>query len=400
MQRGADLKGNRNIVRLCARVLAVCGAIAAAIPAAFAHGAASGNTEGAFTPLIFVPAVIALAMFLVLTHGRKGWTVLVIGGAGYVGSALVPALLERRHRVTVLDLYPHGEGALDAVRSYPDLSEVKGDFRDPAALKDALEGCDAVIHLAPVSAEAGPGFDSGLLKPAVVEAFRALVRAAREAGVRRFVYASSFAVYGDTGEAEATEDMPLAPGTGDARYKTLCEKVLEEERASGFVTCTVRPAAVYGAAPRQRLDGLVNLFTYEAISWGRIRVPGGTRGYPSIHLDDMVRLYLALLDRPDARIDGRTYNAVGENHTLAALAEIVKVGVGGTVVIEDKAEEGGGSCRLSGMRMRRELGFVPRRTVAGSVGDLAAAFRRDDPRGDVNARRRASAAMIRRAEPG
>lgn len=331
------------------------------IPAASAHGVASGNTEGAFTPLIFVPAVIGLALFLVLTHGRKGWNVLVVGGAGYVGSALVPVLLEIRYRVTVLDPYPRGGDALDSVRSYPDLREVRGDIGNPEAVKDALAGCDAVIYL-----DSAGQIDR--------DAFGRFVRAAKEAEIRRFILASSFAVYGDTGGAEATEETPRAPQTGEAKRAAERERVLEELRGPGFVTCTLRSADVCGPAPHRSFEGVVNHFALEAFMRDRIGVPGPSRDAPCIHIDDMARLCVTLLDHPDSRIDGKTFNAVGENHTLAELAEIVRDGFGGAAEIAEAHQEGGISCRLSGQRMRDDLGFLPRRTVADAVRGLAEAL--------------------------
>lgn len=332
-------------------------------------------------------AFVLFVLFLVYDRRRKGWSVLVTGGAGYVGSALVPKLLERGHRVTVLDLYLYGEEVLDGVRGHVNLREVKGDIRDMSAVKKALEGCDAIIHLACISDEASYDLDPGLGESVNCDAFRPLVRAAKKAGVKRFIYASSQSVYGVTDGSEATEDSSLEPLTGFSRDKALCEKALDEERAPGFVTCTVRPSAICGYAPRQRFDVMVNDLANQAVSQGRIRVTGGSQVCPVIPMDDMVELYLFLLGQPDARIDGKTYNAVSENPTLLELADVVKSVIGGDLAIESRPAGEPCSCRLSSERMRHELGFRPDHTVADAVGDLAAAFRDgnlpdslDDPR--------------------
>ena len=186
--------------------------------------------------------------------------VLVTGGAGYVGSALVPKLLAAGHKVSILDLFLYGTEVFDPIRGNPNLHEIKGDLRDPAVVERALEG-DAVIHLACISND--PSFESNpeLGKSINYDCFRPLVRAAKGAGVRRFIYASSSSVYGVKRESEVGEDLPLEPLTDYSKYKAMCETVLAEERQAGFVTCTLRPATVCGYAPRQRLDVVVNILT-------------------------------------------------------------------------------------------------------------------------------------------
>ncbi len=183
------------VVVLC---LAACGEVGMLISPAFAHGGGLGTSTGGLgrVILIAISSVILFVLFLVFTHEKKGWTVLVTGGAGYVGSALVPKLLERGHRVTVLDLYLYGEDVLDGVRDHADLREIKGDLRDQHAVEVALRGCDAVIHLACISNGSTHDPDLGLGKSVNYDAFQPLVRAAKKAGVKRFIYASSFCVYG------------------------------------------------------------------------------------------------------------------------------------------------------------------------------------------------------------
>jgi nucleoside-diphosphate-sugar epimerase len=352
-----------------------------------AHGASPGVSGGGPGPLIFILAFILFVLYLVYDRRRKGWSVLVTGGAGYVGSALVPKLLERGHRVTVLDLYLYGEEVLDGVRGHVNLRQVKGDIRDMRAVEKALEGCDAFIHLAYISDEASYDLDPGLGKSVNFDAFRPLVRAAKKAGVKRFIYASSQSVYGVTDGSDATEESSLEPAGGFSRDKALCEDVLARERAPGFVTCTVRPSAVCGYAPRQRFDVMVNDLAGQALGQGRIRVAGGSQACPVIPIDDMVEMYLFLLGQPDARIDGKTYNAVSENPTLLELADVVKGVVVGDLAIDTGSAGEPRSRPLSPERMRHELGFRPDHTVADAVGDLAAAFRDgklpgslDDPR--------------------
>ena len=222
------------------------------------------------------------------------WNVMVTGGAGYVGSVLIPKLLAAGHKVTVLDLFMYGP-VFDEIRDNPNLRLVKGDIRDPAAVNEALRGNNAVIHLACISNDPSFELDPALGKSINYDCFRPLVRASKKAGVKRFIYASSSSVYGVKSEPEVTEDLACEPLTDYSKFKVMCEVDLAEESASGFVTCTVRPATVCGYAPRQRLDVVVNILTNLAVNTGRIKVFGGSQRRPNLHIDDMADAYLFLL---------------------------------------------------------------------------------------------------------
>jgi nucleoside-diphosphate-sugar epimerase len=303
------------------------------------------------------------------------WNVLVTGGAGYVGSALVPKLLEAGHGVTVLDLYLYGDEFFASYRGKQGFREIKGDIRNPADVENAVQGCDAVIHLACISNDPSYNLDPELGKSINYDCFRPLVRAARAAGIKRFIYASSSSVYGIKGEPNVTEDLPLEPLTDYSKYKALCERVLLEERRLGFVTCIIRPSTVCGYAPRQRLDVIVNILTNHAVNLGRIRIFGGEQKRPNIHINDMVGLYLHLLQVSDESIDGKVFNAGYDNFTVKELAEIVRRTVGGDLVVDVVPTDDNRSYHVSSEKMRRELGFEPSFSIEDAVRDLIQAFK-------------------------
>ena len=187
--------------------------------------------------------------------------VMVTGGAGYVGAVLVPALLDAGYAVNVLDLFIYGDDVLAHVRGHPGLREIRGDIRDPLAVKRACAGCDAVIHLACISNDPSFELNPALGRSINLDAFVPLVRAAKDAGVKRFIYASSSSVYGVKEGVEVTEELSREPLTDYSRFKAECEDLLDQEHERGFVTVTVRPATVCGYSPRQRLDVVVNILT-------------------------------------------------------------------------------------------------------------------------------------------
>ncbi len=301
-------------------------------------------------------------------------TVLVTGGAGYVGSVLVPRLLAEGYRVKVLDLYFFGDHVLEPVKDHPNLVQIKGDLRDGFLLRRVLPGCDAVIHLACISNDPSFELNPGLGKSINYDCFPELVDVSKQAGVRRFIYASSSSVYGVKEEADVTEDLPREPLTDYSKFKALCEDVLAEKRAPGFVTLTLRPATVCGYAPRLRLDLSVNILTNHAVSHRRITVFGGQQRRPNIHIADMVDLYVQSLRWPDAAIDGKVYNAGFQNYKLIEIAEIVRSIVGADVEIVTAPTNDLRSYHISSAKIKRELGWEPRHTIEDAVRDLVAAF--------------------------
>jgi nucleoside-diphosphate-sugar epimerase len=301
-------------------------------------------------------------------------TVLVTGGAGYVGAVLVPRLLKAGHRVKVLDLYIYGDHVLDAVKDDPQLTQIKGDIRARQVVDEALSGCDAVIHLACISNDPSFDLDPALGRSINYDAFSGLLMASKLAGVKRFVYASSSSVYGVKKEKNVTEDLPLEPLTDYSKYKAMCEQVLLDGREPGFVPLILRPATVCGYSPRLRLDLTVNILTNHAVNRGKITVFGGQQRRPNIHIGDVCELYLNSLQWPDTAIDGKVFNAGYENHRVIEIADIVRGVVGDHVEVEVTETDDHRSYHISSEKIKNELGFEPRHTIENAVEDLVAAF--------------------------
>jgi nucleoside-diphosphate-sugar epimerase len=299
--------------------------------------------------------------------------VLVTGGAGYVGSNLVPKLLAAGYEVVVLDLYLYGD-VFAGVDGSAKLTQIKGDLRNPDDVRKALVGCDAVVHLACISNDPSFDLNPDLGKSINFDCFRPLVKASKDAGVGRFIYASSSSVYGIKEDMDVTEDLPLEPLTDYSKYKAMCEDVLEEEREPGFVAVTLRPATVCGYAPRLRLDLTVNILTNHAINNGRITVFGGDQLRPNIHVEDMTDLYLNLLEQPDAAVDGKTWNAGYHNLKVGTIAAMVRDEVGPGVDIVVTPTNDHRSYHVSSEKIRRDIGFAAGRTVKDAIVDLKEAF--------------------------
>ena len=302
-------------------------------------------------------------------------TVLVTGGAGYVGSVLVPKLLKAGYCVKVLDLYIYGSDALKSVQDDPNLTQLKGDIRDRKLLKKAIPGCDAVIHLACISNDPSFELNPELGKSINFDSFSPLVDISIDSGIKRFIYASSSSVYGLREEENVTEDLTLMPLTDYSKYKALCEEILLNKQNHGFTSMILRPATVCGYSPRLRLDLTVNILANHAVTNRQIKVFGGNQMRPNIHIADMTDLYVNALDWEDQVIAGKIFNAGYQNHPVREIAEIVRTQVGDDVEITVMPTEDNRSYHISSEKIRRDLGFVPRLTIQDAVDGLVDAFR-------------------------
>ena len=304
--------------------------------------------------------------------------ILVTGGAGYVGCVLVPKLLAAGHSVVVFDIMYYGS---DGLPSDPDLEVVQGDLRDTSAFAAAVAGCDAVIHLACISNDPSFELDPELSRSINFDCFEPMVLASKEAGVRRFIYASTSSVYGVSDAPEVTEEHPLVPITDYNKYKGLCEPILLRHQSPEFTTVIIRPATVCGYSPRMRFDLSVNILTNHAVNRGVITVFGGAQKRPNIHIDDIAELYVKLLEYPDARIAGETFNAGHQNHTISDLAEMVRKVVEeempekAPIRIETTSTNDPRSYHVSSRKIAEKLGWTPQRTVEDAVRDLCRAFK-------------------------
>ena len=301
--------------------------------------------------------------------------VLVTGGAGYVGSVLVPKLLFSGYNVKVLDWFLYGENVFDGIADQSNLTKIKGDIRDQELIDKEMSGMDAVIHLACISNDPSYELNPELSKMINYDAFLPLVDIAKKYGAKRFVFASSSSVYGVKQEPSVTEDLPLEPLTDYSKFKALCEEYLLKQQSPEFTTLILRPATVCGYSPRLRLDLTVNILTAHAICNNKIVVFGGEQKRPNIHIDDVSDLYVQCLKYEDDKIAGKIFNCGYENHTVSEIAKIVGSSVDKKdIVIETTESNDKRSYSISSEKIKDELDFVPQYGIEKAVEDLQKAF--------------------------
>ncbi|MDC3167232.1 SDR family oxidoreductase [Candidatus Pelagibacter sp.] len=297
--------------------------------------------------------------------------IIITGGAGYVGSKLVPKLLALDYHVTVLDLMIYGENVLP---DHKNLKKVKGDIRDKDLLEKIIPGHNVLIHLACISNDPSFELNPTLGKSINLDAFEPLVKISVKNQINKFIYASSSSVYGIKKEKNVTEDMKLEPLTDYSKFKGDCERILNSYKSEDFITTTIRPSTVCGYANRQRLDLVVNILTNHAFHKREIRVFGGDQLRPNVHIDDMVDSYIAVLNADKKKINGEIFNVGFKNQSVNELAADVKDIIGNDIKIINSKSNDNRSYHVSSQKIKEVLGFETKYTVKNAVSDLKTAF--------------------------
>ena len=299
--------------------------------------------------------------------------ILITGGAGYIGAVLTPYLLNKGHKITVIDLMIYGKEVLS---KNPNLRIVKGDIRNINLLEKELPNHEVVIHLACISNDPSFELNPKLGKSINLDAFTPLVEISKKNLVKRFIYASTSSVYGIKKEKDVNETMSLEPLTDYSKYKVDCEVILKKYISENFTPIVIRPATVCGYSPRQRLDVVVNILTNLAYHKRSVSVFGGKQLRPNIHIEDMAKAYEALILAPKSKVSGEIFNAGYENRSVLELANTVKRVIGNDVNLKFSPTNDNRSYHISSKKIKKILDFEPTNTISDAVNDLKLAFKK------------------------
>ena len=308
-------------------------------------------------------------------------SIFITGGAGYVGSRLVPQLLEKGYRVTVYDILYYTKKYLP--NENKSFKIIEGDIRDALKLEKACDNHDVFLNLACISNDASFELDEKLSKSVNFDSFEPMVMAAKKSGIKRFIYASSSSVYGLSSEKNVTEDHPLVPLTLYNKFKGLCEPLLLNNTSKNFEGVIFRPATVCGYAPRQRFDLSVNILTSHAINKKEITVFGGKQLRPNLHIKDYCDAVEVLLNSPGEKVNNEIFNIGYQNMSIADISLCVKK------VVEEEFKEfleipiktvesnDNRSYHINSDKIFNSLGFKPKLSIENAVRELCVEFKKD-----------------------
>jgi len=305
--------------------------------------------------------------------------VLVIGGAGYIGSALVEQLLDLGLQVSVLDAMHFGEETLSRVAGHPKLSLIREDFRHIEVLTRAVSGVGSVIHLGGLVGDPACAVDTDLTVDVNVTATKVIGEIAKARGVRRFIFASSCSVYGACDEI-VDEESHFNPQSLYARSKVASEAVLDALNSRDFAVTCLRFATIYGISGRTRFDLVVNLLCAKAVRDRMITVYGADQWRPFVHVADVARAITMTLRAPTDLVAGEAFNVGGDaqNYTLGDVAELINRQVPDAEIKSDDTFVDKRNYRVCFAKIRSRLGFEPAWTIERGIAQVVALVRSNE----------------------
>ncbi len=307
--------------------------------------------------------------------------VLLVGGAGYVGSVLAEELLERGYAVKILDRLYYGDSGLKDIRDRVDL--VVADMR--TLPPDLLEGVDAVINIGGLSNDPTAEYNPQANYEMNTLATKTLAEICQAAGVRRYVFASSCSIYdqgvgNDDKDVIQDEDTPVEPRAAYSGSKREAEKILLNMASEHFCPVILRKGTIYGFSHRMRYDLVVNTFVKFAMSQGYLNLHyGGEMWRPLVDVRDVARAYILAIQAEEDKVRGQIFNVSHHNYRISELALRVsealrQVGIDPEIRV-DYGYKGVRSYRVSTKKIERILGFRPKVSIEESVMDMVEKIR-------------------------
>ena len=296
--------------------------------------------------------------------------ILVIGGAGYIGSVLTRKLVLSKYNVKVLDLLIFGRDGISDLVSNNSVNLFVGDIRNKKIISDVLKEVDCVVHLAAI---VGDPLCSKIPKAArqINElATKQIVDSCKKSGVQRFIFASTCSNYGSS-LGTVNEDTPLESLSLYSETKVKSESYVLDSKEENFEPCILRFATAYGISPRMRFDLLVQEFIRDALIDKKISIFGPNHWRPLVHVDDIASACITAIEN-SSNISGEVYN-VGDNeqnYTKKHLAELVQKHIPSSTIEITESKQDLRSYKVSFDKIRNELNFKVSKTVEDGISEI------------------------------
>jgi len=298
-------------------------------------------------------------------------SVLVIGGAGYLGSILVRKLLSLGFKVKVLDNLMYGDFGIRDLKENSNFILIKGDVRNVSDVMDAIKDCDAVIHLAAIVGDPASAEDPQRTIEINYFAAKMVAEVCKYNQINRFIFASTCSVYGaSSGKKELTEDSELNPVSLYAKTKISSERAILQMADENFSPTILRMGTLYGASPRMRFDLVVNLLTAKAYFENEITIFGGKQWRPFLQVEDAADAYIACLRTPIEKIRGKVFNLGGTNHRIEELQTLLKKFFPKLKVVVKDTSKDLRDYRVSSIKMAQTLGIQPKKSLQDGIKEI------------------------------
>ena len=298
--------------------------------------------------------------------------ILVIGGAGYLGTILIEKLREKKYPVRLLDSFIFGKKSIQQFKNDKSVEIIEADIRNIETVNASMKDVDCVLLLAAVV-----GDPAGASRPAqTVEtnylASQMIASACKLNGINRFIYASTCSVYG-IGEHILDEDAPLNPVSLYAKTKISSEQsIMRLVDDSDFSPTIMRMSTLYGYSPRMRFDLVVNTMTKTSFLEKTIHVHGGSQWRPLVHVKDAADAFVKVLESDLKLIKNKIYNvgSEGQNYRITEVAEIISGALNNTPIITKQSDTDARDYRVSFKRIQQDLGFKVKHTIDEAAKEI------------------------------
>ena len=309
-------------------------------------------------------------------------TVLIIGGAGYLGSVLCRKLLNEGYNVKVLDNLTYGEHGIQELLSEKNFHLIKGDIRSIESVMDSISNIDAVIHLAALVGDPASAINPQKTLEINYHSTKMIAEICKYYQINRFAFASTCSVYGKSLSENdfLTENSKLNPLSLYAKTKIESEKALKISSDENFAPTIFRMATIYGLSPRMRFDLVVNLLTAKAYFEKKIYIFGGEQQRPIIHVEDVADAYLKYLKAPLEKVKGKVFNLGSneQNYKIIEIAQKIQEFIPGTSIEIDNSSPDVRDYIVDFTRIKATLDFTPKRTIEYCLNELKNEFKKDN----------------------
>lgn len=299
--------------------------------------------------------------------------ILVIGGAGFIGSILVRKLLSKGYKVNILDNFLYGTDSIKEIESNPNLKIIEGDTRHIEDVTLAAKDADAVVHLAELVGDPACDLNPSTTQEINYLATRIIADVCKYFQINRLIYSSSCSVYGESkGDGLLSEESSLNPVSLYAKMKIASEKALKEKQDTNFLPTILRFATVFGSSYRPRFDLVVNLLTAKAVKDGKITIFGGDQWRPNVHVTDIAEAILSVLEAPIEVVGGQIFNIGSEenNYTINQIGELIKKEVPSAELIIEEKEIDKRDYKVDFSKLRKTLNIELKKTVKDGILEI------------------------------